>query len=352
MNTYEKKYKEALERAKTLYENANGMILKKWVEQVFPELAESQDEKIRKWIIDDIMYNMNNEPLNNSEYKKQAQKALAWLEKQGKKKDINPTLIEKEKMDNANKVVIEPKFKVGDWITNGSDCTFQIASIENGMYYDTNNCGSDIENTDKYYYLWTIADAKDGDVLSAHECIVVFKEIDGLNIKCHCTFHYMNNPSFHVDTLQNKTAFHPATKEQRDALMKAMTDAGYTIDFDKKELKLLITNGGDFETENCEQKPAKLSEEDKIRLDRICKTLWKNRKGDTDEIFQQEQDVDWLKSLKDRVQPQSQPVWSEEDEDNLNLAIYHIRCDDIPYSPHDIEPIVDWLKQIKQRMKE
>lgn len=32
---YEKKYREALESAKNLYENANGMILKKWVEQVY-----------------------------------------------------------------------------------------------------------------------------------------------------------------------------------------------------------------------------------------------------------------------------------------------------------------------------
>ena len=30
---------------------------------------------------------------------------------------------------------------------------------------------------------------------------------------------------------------YPATKEQRDQLKKAMTDAGYTFDFDKKELK-------------------------------------------------------------------------------------------------------------------
>ena len=50
-----------------------------------PELKESEDEKIRKWIIDDIRYNMNNEPLNNSEYKKEAEKAIAWLEKQGQK---------------------------------------------------------------------------------------------------------------------------------------------------------------------------------------------------------------------------------------------------------------------------
>ena len=30
---------------------------------------------------------------------------------------------------------------------------------------------------------------------------------------------------------------HPATKEQRDALMKAMNDAGYEWDIEKQELK-------------------------------------------------------------------------------------------------------------------
>ena len=49
--------------------------------EILPELKESDDEKIRRWIIDDIRYNINNEPLNNSEYKKKAEKAIAWLEK-------------------------------------------------------------------------------------------------------------------------------------------------------------------------------------------------------------------------------------------------------------------------------
>ena len=48
-----------------------------------------------------------------------------------------------------------------------------------------------------------------------------------------------------------------------------------------------------------EQKSA-WSEEDSVRLQRIIDFLWKNRKGDTDGIYQQEQDIDWLKSLKQR----------------------------------------------------
>ena len=39
------------------------------------------------------------------------------------------------------------------------------------------------------------------------------------------------------------------------------------------------------------------SEEDSERLLRIHQFIWANRKGDTDEIYQQEQDADWLMSI-------------------------------------------------------
>ena len=70
-----KAYDKAIERAKKLYGNVI-------TEEIFSELKESYDEKMRRWIIDDIRYNINNEPFNNSEYKKKAEKAIDWLEKQ------------------------------------------------------------------------------------------------------------------------------------------------------------------------------------------------------------------------------------------------------------------------------
>ena len=50
------------------------------------------------------------------------------------------------------------------------------------------------------------------------------------------------------------------------------------------------------------------SEENSIRLQRIIDFLWYNRKGDTDTIYQQEQDIEWLKSLR----PQNR--WKPSDE--------------------------------------
>ena len=131
---YEKKYKEALNWMKDVYPTLEGAT-KEDAEHYFPELKESEDERIRKWIIDDIKYNMNNETLNNSEYKKKAEKAIAWLEKQGEQKP-------------ANKV--EPKFKVGDKVyalRNRFECT--IESVDETTYYgDTTNF--DIKDQDSW----------------------------------------------------------------------------------------------------------------------------------------------------------------------------------------------------------
>lgn len=78
---YEQRYKDALDRAKKLKENSDSTAVIDGCEQIFPELQGNEDEKMRQWIIDDIRYNMNNESLFHSEYKKKAEKAIAWLEK-------------------------------------------------------------------------------------------------------------------------------------------------------------------------------------------------------------------------------------------------------------------------------
>jgi len=74
-----RRYDELSKEVKDFFEGRCKMCsdVTQTLEYLFPELLETEDEKIRKWIIDDIRYNMNNEPLNNSEYKKEAEKAIA-----------------------------------------------------------------------------------------------------------------------------------------------------------------------------------------------------------------------------------------------------------------------------------
>ena len=67
----------------------------------------------------------------------------------------------------------------------------------------------------------------------------------------------------------------------------------------------------------------------------------------------------WLKSLKDRIQPQSKQEWSEEDEKILNSIIEDVMpCGECPDYPTDEEREyfyegnrkVDWLKSLKNRI--
>lgn len=175
-----------------------------------------------------------------------AKDLLVWLKKQGKQEEPQVYETEDGKIVTYSETdgykFVEPKFKVGDWIISSVLGTAHIIGTNDSNefqleYIDGKQKFSSINYVNYAYDKWTIEDAKDGDVLAAHECYVVFKEIDGLNIKCYCTYHYLGlNPSFYRDTLQNKDAFLPATKEQRDSFMKAMNDAGYEWDIKKKEL--------------------------------------------------------------------------------------------------------------------
>lgn len=136
---------------------------------------------------------------------------------------------------------VKPKFQKGNWVIDKQGTVHQIANVienvTNHTYgYDVVGGGYFNENV-KDIRLWTIQDARNGIVLACDTCIVLFKEIDGLNIKCHCTYHFMDTPMFFVDTLQNKTAFYPATKEQRDLLFQKIKEKGYEWNSDTKELK-------------------------------------------------------------------------------------------------------------------
>ena len=85
---YEKKYKEALERARQkLHYPGHPCFVR--VDEIFPELAESEDERIRKELIEQVAYIIPNDDEVDSEgdalstYQKRIDKYRAWLEKQG-----------------------------------------------------------------------------------------------------------------------------------------------------------------------------------------------------------------------------------------------------------------------------
>lgn len=313
---YEKKYKKALEKAREIYkEDFKAM----WLENLFPELKESDDEKIRKQIIS-FLKEFECDHYRNLDFSSW----IAWLEKQGEKPDYNPykatvesiaTMVEKYantddlkdfydnikvkckdavEYDNTwlekqhvwseedeyqfntilhgldlkreiykkkkNKVEearyntqynwlkervkpqiicdVEPKFKVGDWITCKKVNTALILDIEDGKYFaehvDGNKGFHDIDYVDNHFHLWSIVDAKDGDVLVNGSNIFKFHFIIGTRVRGYCHVN-TDDGRFYNDIGDTECfgliddVFTPATKEQCDLLFQKMAEAGYNL---------------------------------------------------------------------------------------------------------------------------
>ena len=148
-----------------------------------------------------------------------------YLEKQGEQNPIDK---------------VEPKFKVGDWISNDM-CDVHIASIENGMYYFDEGDGLSIVFVDEHYHIWTIEDAMDGDVLAFDdETIVIFKDLynkTSFHSYCHIEDGVFNISKDDMPDWWEGEGFYPATRKQRDILFSKMKKAGYEWHINKKELR-------------------------------------------------------------------------------------------------------------------
>ena len=101
-----------------------------------------------------------------------------------------------------------------------------------------------IQDVDRLASAFTIQDAKNGDVLVNGSNIFIFNFINNRRLMGYCHVN-MDDENFYNDIGRNEcfctidAPITPATKEQHDALMKAMNEAGYEWDVEKKELKRL-----------------------------------------------------------------------------------------------------------------
>ena len=293
MEEYKKLYEQTQSKMKEFIKRWDGIKLSS--NDLFTEELkqiveiESEDERIRKEIIEMV----RNWASVHYITKEQFSERMTWLEKQGEPNpysgvsfkynghtwgmcardngveilvdgeikgriflDNEPQgksaleAIKEEKVDNANKV--EPKFKVGDWIMFYGGNPFKILKIEvdiNGVleYLLLDQNGNDFyfngTNVDKNVRLWTIQDAKDGDVL-VHSSFMfgdfIFIYNNTSILQAYCYYSNERNRFIIEDRGHhcpwNMQEVTPATKEQRDLLFQKMKEAGYEWDADKKEL--------------------------------------------------------------------------------------------------------------------
>lgn len=366
---YKKKYKEALEKIRTIYYQGKykpevAAILKETLQNIFPELQESEDEKIRKAL---ITY-FQRFPYDSLEMVgTDAKEAIAWIEKQKEPEDkgeisdgyhtfnelyyyrmlynaaffnlLPKHLVHKSKRHHGGeecfgggwfivmanlptgqisnhyelkdwdlfqipekeiadewdghtpqeaakrlheylyKTYIEqipnapveqkptdnpesrpevseqiptdnqepkPDFKVGDWLVIG-DKVGQVSEIREYHYVCKCTDGW-ISNLSKpegnsTAHLWTIKDAKSGDVISwdDSDCIALFKSVydeeSFISYGCvgHCTGIFEPRQSYH-----DIEGAHPATYEQCYTLFAKMKEAGYKWNNQTKQLDNLL----------------------------------------------------------------------------------------------------------------
>jgi len=328
MDSYEKKYKEALEVAKRkLCFDKAGMVdsfTPNDIYEMFPELRESEDEKIRKELIGFL----RNIP--NSNYT--CEEMALWLEKQGEQKPVDK---------------VEPKFKVGDWIIDVQGVSVnQIIGYEDDSYYIETSCSKfylPMKLAEKNYRLWTIQDAKAGDVIySKHntedfEWIGIFKSLDeGAHF-----YGFWNNMTKAFKVCNNEIFvlyddFSPATKEQCEQLEKAMADAGYAFDFEKKELKKIDSKLNDDSVSN-ELRAAPFAHAKKEILNH---TFPNNEEFEL--IYTFEEGAKWDAAQKS--------TWSDEDEVILGEIIDFFENGTVKLQ-HDLSLYASWLKFLKDRVK-
>ncbi len=184
---YEKKYKEALERCREFYAKFSNKQIKEEIEVIFPELKESEDERIRKELISffkdrksrldrmEDMFDPSNFPCDDYSL---CEKALAWLEKQGEHKKFRDSIQVGDKvtrnedgalvnLSQLNRVAKkdekkgeqEFKFRIGDTIkkkSTGDIVTISEVDTKNKEYMLTNTGFIPFE----YESLWQLIEHK------------------------------------------------------------------------------------------------------------------------------------------------------------------------------------------------
>jgi len=242
-----------------------------------------------------------------------------------------------------------PKFKIGDWIVCEAGeytSTLQIIDIKSGYYWFHDDSYLPVVDED-CLHLWTIQDAKDGDVLidksGSREGPFIFKETKPSDIKTN-----MLNPltvlgycgiggaGFTKGSGWGDTAnciYYPATKEQRELLFKRMHEAGYEWNADKKELKKINSY--------CQEHCKGYQETGKCFVDGGCNAKREAEKiENTSPLLSDFFNAEYERGKADALKCAE---WSEEDELQLQAAIEI--CEN---SGHTITS--DWLKSLRQRI--
>lgn len=316
---YEKAYKEALEKIREgLQPLPDGAkisgVTRAFLEEVFPELKESEDEKIRKAILEFVR--QSSEILD----KQNQNNMIAWLEKQ--KEYVSPQMVADAYLRGCNDTESKLFEKQGGHKPelNDEDICKELQTYLRGKLMF---CMIKEEQVNiKKYISWLEKQGKETSMVVWHSVSEAPNEMEELLCEWESDDATWHDVAFyHADT---KT-FWNGERQVIDVTRWCYVDE-------------LVEKQG-------EKKPT-WSEEDYSKVQRICKYLKEAKKYYAD-ITEVRECMDWLKSLKERVQPKPKE-WSEEDEEILKNLIDYFSLDDGLRLP--TEETIDWLKSLKEKL--
>lgn len=332
MMTIEEKaiaYDKAIERANNLHKDAVEMensMTTKTCEIIFPELKESEDEKIKRCVIDTLK-GYHHLISTGGVTKEQM---IAWLENQGEHHNFmekiqvgdNVTRNEDGVLVNLSQLKrvakptekkmeqnpIKPKFKVGDWIVCNHYIT-QVTKVESDGYCNSDRGFIPFKDEDNYHLL-TVEEArkKQEPVEWKQENVEELTDFENAMMHIGGSFFGKNAGLDPNDT--------DIVKEQANLLLKI-----------------------------ADQKPVEWSEEEDKELDRVLYMM-----------EQLELTISWsdcynfLKSLKNRCLPQPKQEWGKEDENAISVIKNIISDSDKInkniYTDAVKEKLFEWLKSL------
>ena len=295
-----KRYDEKLDVARHIYADPSVKDEDKYyIEVIFPELAESEDEKIRKELIDIVAKS----PITFAFEDKN--KVLSWLEKQGGHTD---KIVERAKTEKQRVLITESDGEANiDWDTRSLQDVKLL--LEYGLNYANKLEKQDGEKPFDYEN----ADIQQKDFAPKETVKEAESNLTPLERKVKDILF-----SFHINA-----------------------DDGISFDGTMAIVHNLITLCQQ------EQKPA-WSEEDENTIKILMNIIRKSEIIDsiiyTDSL--KEKLYDWLKSLR----PQSKQEWSEKDESLRLRTIGALATCKIGSPTKCVDEQINWLKSIKQRL--
>ena len=269
---------------------------------------------------------------------------------------------------------VEPKFHEGEWVIIPNNQIKQIKSISFGNYYFTDSSIYNIIDVDNKGHIWTIQDAKDGDVLVSTwkgcSYIYIFKEVENNIIMSHI-FYYPKLDTIDMGIINmDNTPTIPATKEQRDTLFQKMKEARYTWDVDKKELKKIEQETAEYEKPLLEKFKQAVYDcawgKVTCKKEGETKEEYANRWAEqfllmvrdwADDYIEQREDAISRRAYEKGKQDIQNPSWSEDDgrirQDIENLIYFSLRDGSAvsPAADTTKEDAISWIQSLKERVQ-